>query len=108
MLIPFIPDFVKEKFGIEKFDHWILFNIPPSAGFAEGESHGVHGNNSKGEAAYTGPCPPDREHRYIFKLYALDTELDLPEGSTKEHVLQAIQDHILAEAELIGNYQRTP
>ena len=74
---PDIPDFVKQKFGIEKYDHWVFFNIDPkTTQMKEGEQPGTPGKNSAGEAKYTGPCPPDREHRYFFKLFALDNELE--------------------------------
>ncbi len=105
---PDIPDFVKQKMGIQVYDHWVLFNINPNTTeIQEGEAPGTQGNNTGGKANYTGPCPPDKEHRYFFKLYALDTELNLPEGSTKKEVEKAMQEHILAEATLIGKYERT-
>ena len=90
------------------WDHWIVFNIPPVVKeIKEGnESMGVKGMTSFKKINYGGPCPPDREHRYFFKLYALDAILDLSEGSTKKEVEAAMQGHILAEAELIGKYNR--
>jgi len=103
---PDIPDFVKEKRGIEVFDHWVLFNIAPTSQIAEGTAPGKQGNNSAGNAKYTGPCPPDKEHRYFWKLYALDTELDLPEGSTKAEVEKAMEGHIVEQAQLMGKYER--
>ena len=105
---PDIPDFVKQKFTIQVWDHWIVFNIPPGTKeVAEGKNpQGVLGKNTGGKNAYGGPCPPDREHRYFFKLYALDTELDLPEGATKAEVEKAMKGHILARAELMGKYER--
>ena len=67
------------------WDHWIVFNVPVSAAkIAKGtEPEGTPGKNSGGKAGYGGPCPPSGVHRYFFKLYALDTMLDLPEGSSK-------------------------
>lgn len=53
-----------------------------------------------------GPCPPDREHRYFFKLYALDIELNLPEKAAKQLVEKAMEGHILAETQLMGRYKR--
>jgi len=104
---PDIPEFVKQKFGITIFDHWVLFNIKPDTKeIAENTAPGMSGKNGRGEAKYTGPCPPDREHRYFFKLFALDTMLNLKQGATKEQVLEAIKGHILAEAELMGKYKR--
>ncbi len=105
---PDIPQFVKEKLGIIEFDHWIVFNIPPeSSGVAEGEMpHGTHGKNSQGTVGYVSPCPPDREHRYVYNLYALDTGLALGEGSTKAELMEAMQGHIMERATLIGRYER--
>jgi hypothetical protein len=90
------------------WDHWVVFNIPPDTKeIKEGsEPAGTQGITSFRKTGYGGPCPPDREHRYFFKLYALDTLLDLPEGSAKKKVEAAMQGHILAEAELIGRYTR--
>jgi len=90
------------------FDHWIVWNIPPqSVGIGEGESPiGVVGRNTAGTVKYFNPCPPDREHRYFFKLYALDTLLDLPAGSSKADVESAMQGHVIVQAELIGRYNR--
>ncbi len=105
---PDIPNFVKEKYHIEVWDHWIVFNIPPSTTeVGEGASPpGVMGKNTSSKNTYGGPCPPDKEHRYFFKLYALDTTLNLPEGSTKKQVEEAIHGHILEKAELVGRYQK--
>lgn len=90
------------------WDHWIVWNIPPSVGsIAESEEpEGVHGAGTSGNRSYHGPCPPDREHQYFFRLYALDTLLDLPEGSFKTEVSRAMEGHVVAEAELIGRYDR--
>ena len=93
------------------WDHWVLFNIPPHvAEFAEGiatlPSGTKEGKNSWGNLGYGGPCPPDREHRYFFKLYALDQELSLEKGATKQQVEQAMQEHIIESAELMGRYNR--
>lgn len=105
---PDIPDFVKKKFGITVWDHWIVFNMSPSTQeISAGEdSNGVLGKNTAGKNEYGGPCPPDEEHRYFFKMYALDTTLSLPIGSTKEQVEEAMEGHILADTVLIGTYQR--
>lgn len=105
---PDIPEFVKQKFGIQVWDHWIVFNIPPETKeVTEGNNPpGVLGKNTGGKNAYGGPCPPDKEHRYFFKLYAIDTELGLPGSSTKTEVEKTMKGHILAEAKLIGRYER--
>ena len=105
---PDIPESVKQSRGINVFDHWIAFNINPKTSIIEEgkEPEGVLGKNGAGSLGYIGPCPPDREHRYFFKLYAIDTTLDLPEGSTKAEVESAMEGHILEQAELIGRYLR--
>lgn len=105
---PDIPSLAKEKFNIEVWDHWIVFNIPPATKeIPEGQnSFGILGKNTGGKNAYGGPCPPDREHRYFFKLYALDVMLDLSEGVTKKQVEEVMPGHILAQAELVGRYVR--
>ncbi len=90
------------------WDHWILFNISPSIHQIKEDSTPVcnGGKTTWGHTQYGGPCPPDREHRYFFKLYALDTMLKLPTGATKQEIEKAMQDHILAKAELIGLYEK--
>ncbi|HLD40017.1 MAG TPA: YbhB/YbcL family Raf kinase inhibitor-like protein [Candidatus Nanoarchaeia archaeon] len=105
---PDIPNFAKQKYNTEVWDHWIVFNIPPTTrNVSEGKNPpGDLGRNTNSNNSYGGPCPPDREHRYFFKLYALDSELNLPEGSTKAEVEEAMQGHILAEAKLMGRYER--
>jgi hypothetical protein len=102
---PDVPKHLRED-GI--WDHWIKFNIPPTTTtIAEGEEpEGVSGQGTSGNLKYHGPCPPDREHRYFFKLYALDTELALPGGASKKDVEVAMQNHILGEAVLIGLYEK--
>ena len=73
----------------------------------EGEQpEGTPGVGTAGNADYFGPCPPDREHRYFFKLYALDTLLDIQKKATKQQVEKAMEGHILAETELMGRYER--
>lgn len=90
------------------WDHWIVFNIPShTTSVAEGKNpQGALGVNTSGQTEYGSPCPPDREHRYFFKLYALDTLLDLSAGATKAQVEAGIQGHVLVKAELIGRYLR--
>ncbi len=102
------PDVPKNLKPDGMFDHWVVFNMPPdTAGIAENSTPpGVQGSNGAGKAAYTGPCPPDREHRYFFKLYALDIMLDLPAGATKAQIEAAVQGHVLTQAELMGRYNR--
>ena len=91
------------------WDHWIVFNIPSSTKqIAKGtEPYGVAGKNSWGRTGYGGPCPPSGTHRYFFKLYALDTILNLPEGSTKKDLERAMQGHIISQVQLMGTYKRS-
>ncbi|MBI5392271.1 YbhB/YbcL family Raf kinase inhibitor-like protein [Candidatus Woesearchaeota archaeon] len=105
---PDIPAFVKEKYSIQVWDHWVVFNIPAETRAVNEGSNpkGLFGVNTGGKKTYGGPCPPDKEHRYFFKLYALDTMLSLKEGATKKEVEQAMEGHILAKAELMGLYER--
>lgn len=93
------------------FDHLVLFNIPvETAGLREGELIGVVGVNGRGEEGYSGPCPPTQyeptEHRYFFRLYALDTMLPLEAGASKEDVLSALANHVIEHATLMGRYAR--
>jgi len=90
------------------WDHWILFNILPSVHKIKENSTPLcsFGKTTFGHTCYGGPCPPDREHRYFFKLYALDTLLNIPSGSTKKEIEKAMQGHILEEAQLIGLYEK--
>ncbi len=88
------------------FDHWIVWNIPPNAAIAEQTNPGISGTNSFGKTGYGGPCPPSGVHRYFFKVYALDTELDLLAGSDKKALQDAMKGHILATGELMGQYQK--
>lgn len=94
--------------------HWVLFNIPadvtalPAGIPAEAtlENGARQGKNDFRKLGYGGPCPPGGTHRYYFKLYALDTRLDLASGSSKAQLLAAMKGHILAEGQLMGKYQR--
>lgn len=94
--------------------HWLVWNLPPDTEtIAEGASDAkklpagaVEGTTSFGKVGWGGPCPHDGEHRYYFKLFALDTMLDLPESTTEQELTQAINGHILDQAELMGRYQR--
>ncbi len=93
------------------FDHWTLFDIPPTTTeIGEGGTEGTEGKNGAGNKRYTGPGPPPQyepsEHRYFFRLYALDTELSLTESASKADVLKAMEGHILEQAELLGRYKR--
>ena len=91
------------------FDHWTVFNMPPTIESIVENTvpPGVIGLNSRGTNEYIGPCPPDKEHRYFFKLYALDIMLDLDANSSKADVEAAMKGHILEEAVLMGRYDRS-
>lgn len=99
------PD-VPKAAGVPLWDHWVVFNIPPdtTAIPEHWTINGTRGRGTRGELDYGGPRPPDREHRYYFRLHALDTLLDLPEGATKHEVLAAMTGHVLASAELMGRF----
>jgi Raf kinase inhibitor-like YbhB/YbcL family protein len=94
--------------------HWVLYNIPPET--RELKEHipsdkilkdgSIHGLNDWKRYGYGGPCPPSGVHRYFFKLYALDTKLNLGPGATKKQLLDAMKGHIIAQGELMGKYQR--
>jgi Raf kinase inhibitor-like YbhB/YbcL family protein len=108
---PDVPEMRKKDLGVEAFDHWVLFNIPPETReIPEGHTAGIPGTNSRGGMDYTGPCPPPefepREHRYIFTLYALSAPLVLAAGAMKEDVLNALKPVLIEKAELIGRYAR--
>jgi len=101
-----IMDDPDASFGI--WDHWILYNIDPSVTTIEENSipsKAKQGKNSWGKIEYGGPCPAKGTHRYIFRLYALDIELNLDEGATKDEVLNATANHVLEKSELIGLYK---
>lgn len=89
------------------WDHWIVWNIPLVETIEEDSVPGTEGLNDFKTQSYGGPCPPSGTHRYFFKVYALDTTLDLPTTSTKTDVEQAMIGHILANGELIGLYSRS-
>ena len=102
------PDVPKNIRPDGQWDHWIVFNMPPDTREIGEDTlaRGVYGKNTFEKAAYGGPCPPDREHRYFFKLYALDALLDFSEGAVKKDIEQAMEGHVLAKAELMGTYDR--
>ena len=89
------------------WDHWVVWNIPAeTTSIAEDSVPGVQGKNSWGRNDYGGPCPPSGTHRYYFKLYALDTKLDLDTASDKKAVEAAMKGHVLEEAELMASYSK--
>lgn len=95
--------------------HWVLFNLPATCtelpenvGAAEKSSDGSkQGKNDFKKLGYGGPSPPPgKPHRYFFKLYALDIELELKEGASKAELEKAMAGHILAQGQLMGSYER--
>ncbi len=100
--------------GSTPWVHWVIFNIPATArGLNEGLSTdaklsdgSIQGRSSAYSTGYQGPCPPSGTHHYVFKLYALDTMLDLDESANKRALPAAMEGHILANAELIGTFSR--
>jgi len=81
--------------------HWVVWNIDPTKTELEKSTEGM---TDFGEVGYGGPAPPDKRHTYVFKLYALDSELDLPDKSTKADVEKAMEGHIVDQATLTGTY----
>ena len=91
------------------FAHWIAWGLDPGAdGLGEGEAAPSEGRNDFGTLGYRGPCPPPGHgrHRYLFRLYALDGELELRSGASKPELERAIEGHVLTTAELVGTYER--
>jgi Raf kinase inhibitor-like YbhB/YbcL family protein len=94
--------------------HWLLYNLPPDLkGLPENvpaqktlANGGMHGMTDFRRMGYGGPCPPSGTHRYFFRVYALDSILDLFPGAIKKRLLLAMEGHILAEGELMGKYRR--
>lgn len=97
------PDAVEPAGKI--WDHWVMFNIDPDiTEIKEDRSPGIEGRDDYGEIGYGGPNPPDREHTYIFRIYALDRQLDLDEGASCGEVEAAMRDHVLEKDTLDGRY----
>jgi Raf kinase inhibitor-like YbhB/YbcL family protein len=90
------------------FTHWLVWNIPPQTNsIGEGSApKGVHGTNDFGKSGYGSPCPPSGAHRYYFKIFALDRDLDLPVGAKRGQLDAAMKGHVVAQGELMGRYSR--
>ncbi|RKY25413.1 MAG: YbhB/YbcL family Raf kinase inhibitor-like protein [Planctomycetota bacterium] len=96
------------------FVHWVLFNLPADTkelaenfpadeNLPNGAGQGI---TDFGRVGYGGPCPPSGTHRYFFKIYALDTKIDLPSRADKARLLKAMEGHIISRGQLIGKYKR--
>src|SRR5438132_8876321 len=91
------------------FTHWLVWNIDPKTTSVEensAPSNGVQGKNDFGKSGYGGPCPPSGTHRYVFKIFALDRQLDLAADSKRAQLDAQMRGHIIAQGELIGRYSR--
>ncbi len=94
--------------------HWVVYNLPPTiGGLSEGvvpereiKGGGLQGMNDFRKIGYGGPCPPAGEHRYFFKLYALDTVFPFAAGVTKAQLMIAMEGHVIEETHLMGRYRR--
>ena len=101
-----------EDIDANSFTHWVVFNIPGNVNqLSEGitnqgtlENGAKQGINDFGKIGYSGPAPPSGTHRYVFKIYALDIELNLGVGATKNEVNSAIQGHILGTSQIEGTF----
>lgn len=97
------------------YTHWLVYNIPANVNHIPQHAPaqdrlpggGRQGKNDAGNYGYMGPCPPSGTHRYYFRLYALDQELDPGAGASKADMEKALQGHVLAQAELLGRYKRS-
>ena len=95
------------------WDHWLLYNIPAhidnlTENMTQLPEGTLEGKNSWQKTGYGGPCPPTGEHRYFFKLYALDNNLALANAASKSELENAMQGHILAQAKLMGRFAKPP
>lgn len=108
------PDAPDPKAPKMTWVHWVLYNLPPTAGalpeavapeaLPPGTQQGL---NDWGRSGYGGPCPPIGRHRYFHRLYALDTVLSRLESPTKAQLLKAMEGHVLAQVDIVGTYQKT-
>jgi len=96
--------------------HWVLYNISPEMRSLQEDQHFTGkntdpkaifvGKNSSGGISYQGPCPPSGTHRYFFKLYAIDIQINLLPGATKDQILKEMEGHILEQTELVGTFSK--
>lgn len=96
------------------FVHWVIYGLPAETTRLQEAvptdrtlpNGAAQGTSDFGRIGYGGPCPPSGTHRYFFRLYALDAEVDLEPGATKQQLLRAIGEHVLAQGQLMGTYRR--
>jgi Raf kinase inhibitor-like YbhB/YbcL family protein len=90
------------------FTHWLVWNVDPKTStFAEGSAPaGTQGKNDFGKTGYGGPCPPSGTHRYYFKIFAVDQQLNLAAGAKRKELDSAMKGHVLAQGQLMGKYAR--
>ena len=86
--------------------HWVIWNVPVTHHLAENYTRGIQGSNDSGDKGYDGPCPPSGTHRYFFKVYALDGNLELSPNADKADLEKAMAGHIIGFGELVGLYKR--
>lgn len=91
---------------MKTFTHWIVWNIEPVAKIEEDSIPGVEGINDFKKIGYGGPCPSSGTHRYFFRVYALDKQLDLKAGAGRKELENEMIGHIIAEGELMGKYSK--
>ncbi|AAD19015.1 hypothetical protein CpB0906 [Chlamydia pneumoniae TW-183] len=103
------PDVPKEIRSDGLWIHWIVYNLSTTiTNLAEGaEIFAVQGLNTSGKPVYEGPCPPDKQHRYFFTLFALDVVLPEEENVTRDQLYEAMEFHIIEQAELMGTYEKS-
>ncbi|WP_100934250.1 YbhB/YbcL family Raf kinase inhibitor-like protein [Candidatus Chlamydia corallus] len=103
------PDVPKEIRSDGLWIHWIVYNLSTTiTDLAEGaEIFAVQGLNTSGKPVYEGPCPPDRQHRYFFTLFALNVVLPEEENVTWDQLYEAMENHIIEQAELMGTYEKS-
>jgi Raf kinase inhibitor-like YbhB/YbcL family protein len=105
VLIMYDPDVPKNLMPTGVFDHWLMWDIAPdSKGIKQGDN--AQGLNGMGKAGYVGPCPPDREHRYFFHIYALDVKLGSANIANRKDLEDAMKGHVIDEGELMGKYEK--
>lgn len=88
------------------FTHWVIWGIEPGVKIEENSVPGIEGRNSFRKVSYGGPCPPSGTHRYFFTVYALDADINMKPGASRNEVEKAMEGHIIAKGQLMGKYSR--